>query len=173
MDSTGFGVIIFVIALVWGAMAALSSLPAVGGEFYAAYSLSFIVPVLAEALNPADTDLWQLLSCNEPRPSLCSVALAVGHTGLNSVDRVFFALGASDPASCPAKVAPLLEVMSAKVVTLLTWSACLRWRLARALGLPALATNAEMLERVDSTEQPEPPPPAEEVATATLVLIGS
>ena len=127
--------------MLWGTAVAVGSLPAVGGAFFAAYSLSFMAPVLAEALNPADTDLWQLLS----RPSFCSFALAIGHTGLNSIDRVFFALGMSDPGTHSDQRVSLLEVMAVKVLVLLIMSAVLRWRLARGLDLPLLSSNAAMI----------------------------
>ncbi len=120
-----------------------------------------MAPVLAEALNPADTDLWQLLS----RPSFCSFVLVAGHIGLNSIDRLNYALGTRHPGGHPDQMTSLLEVMAAKVLLLLLASALVRWWLIRRLDLPLLASNAAMLDKSSA------PPPAEAgVASAAVVI---
>ena len=132
------------VIIIWGIV--VGSLSTTGSVYYVAFSMSFIAPVLAEAVNPVDVDLCQLLS----RPASAHFVFTCAHTGINCVDRVLSAASLGDRA----QQAPVMEAVVAKCALLLASAACARLSLARALGLPVLSPNADLLARAGDFDQP-------------------
>ena len=64
------------------------------GAYFTAFALSFVAPVLAEAINPADVDLLHALTS----PTLGSLVFALLHSAINSVDRLYLSEWPRPPA---------------------------------------------------------------------------
>jgi hypothetical protein len=128
---------------------------AIGGDdaYYAGYAASFIAPVLAQALNPADPDAGHIApSCH--RPSRVAAALAAALAALNSADRLYLAF-AWDPAAPQApQLRAALAAAALKAAASLLVAGCLRARLACAVDLPFAASNARLLDKF----RPDPSP---------------
>jgi hypothetical protein len=133
--------------------AAVCRFAAIGGDdaYYAGYAASFIVPVLAQALNPADPDAGHIaLSCQ--RPSRVAAALAATLAALNSTDRLYLAF-TWDPAAPPApQLRAALIATALKAAASLLVAGWLRARLACALNLPFTSSNARLLEKFHSPQ---------------------
>ena len=64
------------------------------GAYFTAFALSFVAPVLAEAINPAYVDLLHALTS----PTLGSLVFALLHSAINSVDRLYLSEWPRPPA---------------------------------------------------------------------------
>ena len=160
LDSIGYNASAAIVLLTWISLTIAACMIDMVLAYCTAFSLSFITPVLAEAMNPAHPDLPQLCAS----PSFGVFVLLLGHTGVNSMDRVFFALTDPVSLSVPDQLISVSKLVAAKVSILLIGSILLRWLLARMLDRPICSSNALLLTDPSAETNPRP-------ATAMVVMI--